>query len=347
MTPCFILPESVLAELARRDDPELRETALRTIAASASLRTQRTTFTQAVQQLGVGSAALAGLTPDSGERKSVYDVGHGTESDLSGELRRKEGGGPDPDGAVNEAYDGADRTHDFYREVFGRESVDGKEMELISSVHFGTDFDNAFWNGLQMVYGDGSGRVLAKGSLTKDIAVVAHEITHGVVQFTAGLRYRGQSGALNEHMADAFGSMCKQYVAHQAANEADWLIGAGVLGSALHGAALRSMKAPGTAYDLDNQPAHMKDYADTSEDNGGVHINSGIPNKAFYLAATGLGGFSWETAGKVWYHALSTKLGEDSDFKATADATVTSARELYGDKEAEIVSSAWTEVGVR
>ncbi|KAA9161646.1 M4 family metallopeptidase [Amycolatopsis acidicola] len=346
MTPCFILPQVVLDRLAEREDPEVRAAALRTIAASAALRTQRTAFTQVVQQLQVNSTALATLTPDSGERKSVYDVAHGEEEDLPGEPERKEGEGPVADVAVNEAFDNADRTHDFYREIFARESVDAKGMELISSVHFGTAFDNAFWNGLQMVYGDGSGRVLAVGSLTKDLAVVAHEITHGVVQFTAGLRYQDQSGALNEHMADAFGSMCKQYAAGQTADEADWLVGAGVLGSALHGKALRSMKEPGTAYDMDDQPAHMKDYDHTARDNGGVHINSGIPNKAFYLVATRLGGHSWEVAGKVWYDALTRKLAERSDFKAAAEATVASATELYGDKEAEVVRACWKEVGV-
>jgi Zn-dependent metalloprotease len=352
---CFILPQVVLSALAEReDDAELRATALRTLLASASLRTQRAAFTQVVQQLEVSAADLSKLTGSTGERKTVYDVDHGGEADLPGALKRSEGEQPVGDPAVNEAYDNADHTYDFYRDVFQRKSVDGEGLELVSSVHFGTDFDNAFWNGLQMVYGDGSGRVLAKGSLTRDIAVVAHEITHGVVQYTAGLRYSKQSGALNESFADAFGSQVKQYVAKESAADADWLIGEGILGSALHGEALRSMKAPGTAFDLDNQPAHMNDYVDLPDDNdprhdhGGVHVNSGIPNKAFYLVATELGGNSWDKAGHVWYDALATRLRPNSDFKAAAEATVASAGDLYGKGSAEekTVSAAWREVGV-
>ncbi|HEU5472632.1 MAG TPA: M4 family metallopeptidase [Actinophytocola sp.] len=349
---CFILPQVVLLEAAERGDAEARRTAMNTIEMSAGLRSRRTALTDVVRLLGVDVAGLRGLNPTAEERKTVYDLA-GSE-DLPGTRARGEGDDPVADVAVNQAFDHADRTHDFYRDVLRRESVDGIGMELVSSVHFGTAFDNAFWNGSQMVYGDGSGRFLAVGSLTKDIAVVAHEITHGVVQFTAGLRYRKQSGALNESFADVLGAVVKQFVAGETADQADWLIGEGILGSEIRGEALRSMKAPGTAFEHDSQPAHMNDFKDLPDDgnprndHGGVHINSGIPNKAFYLAATKLGGHSWEHAGPIWYHALVNGLGPDSQFVDAANATIDSAVALYGKgHETETaVRRAWEEVGV-
>jgi Zn-dependent metalloprotease len=352
---CSILPQVVLVELAEQGNAELRDHAARTLAASAAMRSRRSTLSEIVQRLGVDTANLGAMLATTGENKTVYDADHGGDNGLPGVKKRGEGDQPNADTAINEAYDNADLTHDFYRDIFKRDSMDDLGMELVSSVHFGTDFDNAFWNGLQMVYGDGSGRILAKGSLTGDISVVAHELTHGVVQFTAGLRYSKQSGALNESNADVFGSMVKQYAAKETADKADWLIGEGILGSALHGAALRSMKEPGTAFDHDRQPAHMEHYVDLPDDSnprndhGGVHVNSGIPNKVFYLVATRLGDFSWEQAGPIWYDALTKRLRPDSTFQDAANATIASASELYGEgKDAEkAVRSAWKEVGVR
>jgi Zn-dependent metalloprotease len=349
---CFILPQVVLLEAADRNE-DLREHAMQTVAASASFRTQRTMLTEMVQLLGVREARLGSLTPE-GDTNTVYDVQHGSWSDLPGERKRGGNDAAVADEAVNQAFDNAGRTYDFYRDVLHRNSVDDQGMELVSSVHFDTDFDNAFWNGAQMVYGDGSGRFLAKGSLTAAQDVVSHELTHGVVQFTAGLRYSKQSGALNESFADAMGSVVKQYYAKEAASKADWLVGAGILGSDMHGVALRSMKDPGTAFEGDRQPGHMQNYVDLPDDNnprndhGGVHINSGIPNKAFYLAATRLGDHSWDKAGPIWYDALVNRLRPNSQFKDAAEATIASAAALYGEgQDAEkAVRSSWEEVGV-
>src|SRR4029079_944922 len=138
-------------------------------------------------------------------------------------------------------------------------------------------------------------------------------LTHGVTQDEAQLVYSNQSGALNESLSDVFGSLIKQFSLNQTADQADWLIGAGLLTKQVNGVALRSMKAPGTAYNdpvlgKDPQPAHMKDYVNTISDNGGVHINSGIPNHAFYLIATQIGGNAWEKAGQIWYLTLRDKL---------------------------------------
>lgn len=197
-------------------------------------------------------------------------------------------------------------------------------------MHYGQDYDNAFWNGHQMVFGDGDGEIF--GDFTACVDVIGHELTHGVTQFTAGLQYQDQPGALNESVSDVFGSLVKQHSLGQDAAHADWLIGAGLLAPGIQGVALRSMKAPGTAYDdprlgKDPQPAHMRDYVDTTDDNGGVHINSGIPNHAFYLLATALGGQAWDRAGRIWYDALTGgRLAADADFTAFARATVAAAK---------------------
>src|SRR5262249_13419300 len=208
--------------------------------------------------------------------------------------------------------------------------------------------DNAFWNGMQMVYGDGDGVLFQR--FTKSLDVVGHELTHGVTQYEAGLSYSGQSGALNESFSDVFGSLVKQWKMKQTAAQADWLIGAGLLARGVKGKALRSMAAPGTAYDdpnlgKDPQPANMKDYYKGSDDNGGVHINSGIPNHAFYLVATTLGGNAWNRAGKIWYDTLINQLRPNSSFTDAANATIASASKLFGARGDEIsaVKSAWRE----
>ncbi len=348
---CFIVPPVVLAQLAEEGTAEDRTAAVNTLAASATLRAQRAL----VQELGLRGAALSKLGPPPGEKRTIYDMKSGGLSNLPGQKARGEGDPPSSDAAVNEAYDGADQTYDFYKEVLERTSLDDDGMELVSSVHYGKAYDNAFWNGRQMVYGDGSGRIIAAGSLTKDIAVIAHEMTHGVVQFTAGLRYSKQSGALNESFSDVVGSMVKQWVNKETASKADWLVGEGVLGAALlPGKALRSMKDPGKAFKFDNQPGHMDDYQDLPDDNdpnndnGGVHINSGIPNRAFYLAATALKGCSWDRAGLVWYDTLANELRANSNFVDAAEATVESAKRLFKEdaEVAQAVEDAWRKVGV-
>jgi Zn-dependent metalloprotease len=349
---CHIAPPDLLAEVVREGSPEEREAALRTIVASASMRARRQITSSFMREVGSGFQGLGPLAPPSSENLSVYDVENQGASALPGKKVRGEGDPPVADAAVNEAYDGAADTFTFYRDVYDRDSIDDKGMEIISSVHYGVDFDNAFWNGTQMVYGDGSGRIFVKGSLTKAIDVIGHELTHGVTGATAGLRYSLQPGALNESMSDVFGSLVKQYVNKQTAAAADWLIGEGTLVASL-GKALRSMKDPGTAYKGDRQPGHMRDYVDLpddndpSNDNGGVHINSGIPNHAFALAAIAIGGNAWEKAGRIWYATLTQRLRSDSDFAAAAAATVAVAGELFGDKaEQQAVHDAWVQVGV-
>jgi Zn-dependent metalloprotease len=350
---CLIAPLYLLARIAEEGDPEARNGALHTLTVSAGLRAQRAVVGHLVRQLGLDVAAAPFLAPQPGAHVSAYDAKNG--GDLPGTKMRGDGDPASADEAVNQAYDGAETTYGFYKDLFGRDSVDNKALELVSSVHYSTDFDNAFWNGSQMVYGDGSGRLFEVGGMTKAIDVIGHELTHGVTQFTAGLHYAGQSGALNESISDVFGSLVKQRTLGQTADQADWLIGAGILGPALQpGVALRSMKAPGTAHKFDQQPADMSAYMNLPiddnprNDHGGVHINSGIPNRAFQLAATAIGGNAWEKAGKIWYVTLTQHLQPDSDFRAAADATVAVAGELFGagGAEEQAIHDAWQTVGV-
>jgi Zn-dependent metalloprotease len=176
-----------------------------------------------------------------------------------------------------------------------------------------------------------------------------------VTQYESNLFYQGQSGALNESFSDVMGIQVKQRILNQTAEQADWLIGAGMFTSKVNGVALRSMKAPGTAYDdpvigKDPQPANMKDYVRTSKDNGGVHINSGIPNHAFYLVATELGGYAWEKAGKIWYNAfLLGRVRSRATFQDAANVTSKVAGELFGigSSEQKAVKDGWAGVGIK
>lgn len=315
-----------------------------------------------------GRATAAGTTPSTAPgaatsavpeaelrpRRSIHDAAGGTA--LPGRLVRAEGADPTGDPSADEAYDGLGATWELYARAFGRDSLDGAGMELVASVHYGQDFANAYWDGEQMVFGDGDGVYFT--SFTGAVDVIGHELTHGVVQHTAGLIYLAQPGALHESIADCFGAMTAQHQRGQRAEEADWLIGAGLFTDAVQGVALRSMKAPGTAYDdpvlgKDPQPDSMAHYADlphdAENDNGGVHINSGIPNRAFYLAATGIGGRTEEGAGLLWYDALTRGgLPRDADFATFAAATLAAAEARHGADSAvrAAVAEAWRTVGV-
>jgi Zn-dependent metalloprotease len=202
-----------------------------------------------------------------------------------------------------------------------------------------------------MVYGDGDGQIFNRFTMSLD--VIGHELTHGVTQYEAAPKYQGQPGALNESLSDVFGNLVKQYKLNQTVDKADWLIGAGLFSRKIKGVALRSMKSPGTAYDdptigKDTQPARMKDYVNTSSDNGGVHINSGIPNRAFYLTAVEIGGKAWESAGNIWYITLRDRLRERSDFQEMANLTYGVAGSIFGkdSKEQKAVFKGWEAVGL-
>lgn len=348
---CSIAPPELLGRLAVDGDPRQREAAVRALATSAAIRSQRAVMGRLNRQLNVNLGQLIGFEVTPERRLTVYDNQNRGRTFLPGVRARDWGQPPVKDQAVNQAHDGSNTTYGFYRDIFARNSLDDAGLELVSSVHYGVAFDNAFWDGAQMVYGDGSGQIFQVGGLTRSLDVIAHELTHGVTELSAGLIYSKQPGALNESFSDVFGSLVKQYSAGQLAADADWLIGEGILVPEL-GRALRSMDQPGTAYSGDNQPGHMDDYADLPDDNdprndnGGVHINSGIPNRAFALAATALGGYAWEKAGKIWYTVLTTRLRANSQFKEAAQATVDVAGALFSTDEQTAVRDAWREVGV-
>jgi len=342
-----ILPPHVLRNIARYGSAEQREAALNTLALDQTLRTTRLTFSLA------GGLKIphpeAALAPPQ-EKRTIHDAQN--KQRLPGKLVRAEGQAPVSDKAADEAYDGLGDTFNFYLKAYSRNSIDNAGMPLVASVHFGRNYDNAFWNGKQMVFGDGD-NVLFTG-FTGSTDVIGHELTHGVTGSEANLTYQGQSGALNESISDVFGSMVKQYKLKQKAEDADWLIGAGILAPGINGKALRSMKEPGTAYDdpklgKDPQPATMAGYLDTAEDNGGVHTNSGIPNHAFYLAAAAIGGYSWEKAGQIWYDTLvDHNLKANASFATFANLTVSHAGSRYGANslEQKAVLDAWSKVGV-
>nr|WP_314842029.1 M4 family metallopeptidase [uncultured Microbacterium sp.] len=278
--------------------------------------------------------------------RTISDAGN--TQNLPGVVVRTEDDGPVDDVSVNEAFDGLGATFEMLLSAFGRNSLNDAGAPLDATVHYGVDYDNAFWDGERMVFGDGDGEVFV--GFTSSTTVIGHELAHGVVQYTADLEYQGQPGALNESIADVFGALTEQYLLGQSAADATWLIGAEIFTEAVQGKALRSMIEPGTAYDDDElgkdpQPAHMSDFVRTTEDNGGVHINSGIPNRAFALFAIDLGGNAWETAGLVWYRALTGGLSSTATFTEFADATVAAASAI-DEATAEAARRAWTTVGV-
>lgn len=356
LDPIFcILPPHMLDEIIRNGTPAQRTFALQTIATSERLRSHRNVMTDRKARSALGTMAAVDTGLAAGKQRTVYDAKNGTS--LPGTVARAEGDPPTADVAVNEAYDGSGATYDIYQSIYGRDSIDGNGMKLDSTVHYQKGYDNAFWNGKQMVYGDGDEDQPVEERLfnrfTIAIDVIGHELTHGVTQFEANLRYLAQSGALNESFSDVFGSLVKQFNLHQTASEADWIIGEGLFTPNVNGVGIRSMKAPGTAYNdpvlgKDPQPAHMKDYVSTLNDNGGVHINSGIPNHAFYITSLELGGNAWEKAGAIWYRTLTEKLSTDSNFADAANLTFVAAGELYGANslEQQAVVKGWAEVGL-
>lgn len=349
---CPIAPPTLLLRVAETGPADARDAALRTLVTTEALRGRRLALARTLRRLDLSPARLGFVTAADTASNTVYDAGGGEQ--LPGRRVRGDGDPPVADTAVNQAWDGAGDTAAFYREEYGRNSIDDRGFDLVSTVHFGTDYDNAFWNGEQMVYGDGGGGVFVRGGLTSALDVIAHELTHGVTQFSADLTYAAQSGALNESFSDVFGILVKQRATGTGAAEADWLIGEGILEPSL-GRALRSMIAPGTAYAGDEQPADMDGYVDLPvdddprNDNGGVHINSGIPNRAFAEAARAIGGNAWEAAGGIWYETLTRRLGPDADFATAAATTIAVATERFGadSAPAQAVRGGWDAVKVR
>lgn len=333
---CHFLPPYLLARIAanRPERAELWRTCLRH---DAELRARRDT------RLEERSGPLT-TDPDW-----VVHSADNTAT-LPGRVVRSAGEPASGDPAVDEAADGIVGSLAMFEEVYQRDSYDAAGATVSATVHYEQDYANAFWDGTQLVFGDGDGEIVAR--LTRAVDVVGHELAHAVIEHTAGLAYFGQAGALNESVSDVFAACLEQRLLGQTATEADWLIGSELFLPGVNARGLRDMANPGTAYDdpslgKDPQPAHMDDYVTTTDDNGGVHINSGIPNRAFHLAATGIGrlegaGSSAEGAGRIWYDALiGGEVGPLTGFAGFAAATLAMAGE-----HTDTVSRAWQAVGV-
>jgi Zn-dependent metalloprotease len=339
---CQIIPTKLLERLAR--DRQLDAETRRAFAEAARMepiwRGLRDVHTVAV--LARRGMPYPPATPAAPPTVSVFDCEHGRSlpgKPVARPARSK-------DSTARRTFDETTAVARFYQSCFGRNSVDGEGMTLLSSIHYGRNYNNAFWDGRQMTYGDGDGSIFLDFTRSND--VIAHELTHGVTQYSAALEYEDQPGALNESISDVFGSMFRQWREREPVDKADWLIGADIMGPAATGrgyVCLRDLASPGAKHCLSPQPAHMRDYIAR----GDPHDNSGIPNHAFYLCASALGGRSWERAGQVWYRALTNPAAKPGlGFSDFARLTRQVARSLFGQTSEVLkaVGAAWRAVGV-
>jgi Zn-dependent metalloprotease len=336
---CFFVPPHIVDHMAKATAADGLEpgAAQRTAVASDKLRQQRRYAT---------NASLATLTPPQPGKadRQVYDDKNQWDYDV--QLVRGEGDQPVTGATANAAYDALGATRSFYKEVLGRDSIDNVGSTLVADVNFGELYDNAFWDGQRMVFGNGDNIIFK--DFTGDVDVPGHELTHGVTQYTAGLQYTDQPGALNEAFSDIFGSCVDMYANNRDAGEHNWLIGEDVMADGLYGEAIRSMSHPGTAYDNslmghDPQPDSMAGYVP----GGDPHLNSGIINRTFYLTALDLGAFP---AAKIWYAALQN-LWPTAQFADAAHVCGEMARILARDgvvarQAPQTVRAAFHEVGI-
>ncbi|ADV51226.1 Bacillolysin [Cellulophaga algicola DSM 14237] len=304
---CHIVPEHILAALAKRGSKNCKKTLNDT---RRILEKRNTLLNGLLQQK---------LATGEGDRK-IYDCENKFEQRVT--LSISEGDALTDDATANSAYDTSGFVRAYFKDTFNLNSVNGEGMDLVSNVHYGENYNNAFWDGDEMTYGDGD-QVDFK-DFASAIDVVAHELTHGITQFMANLEYEGQPGALNEHFSDVFGTIIKQKYLDQSLEEADWLIGNTIVTETFPGVALRSMKAPGTANDFDTQPDHMDWYYAGPEDHQGVHINSGIPNKAFYLCCLEIG---IDNCALLWFETLKF-LWRTANFNDMLEVLLTTAELL-------------------
>lgn len=246
------------------------------------------------------------------------------------------------DPAAVDAHYYAGVVYDYYKAKFGRSGINNANMTMNSTVHYSRNYVNAYWNGSQMVYGDGDG--VQSVALSGGLDVIGHEMTHGVDDYEAGLIYENQSGALNESFSDVFGTFIEFYAQ---SSKADYLIGEDIWTPNKAGDALRSMADPTLYGDPDNMSGYVNSPNTQAGDWGGVHTNSGIPNKACYLTATN-SAIGVAKAEQIYYRALCNYLTSSSDFHAARVALAQAAADLYGAGSAEVaaVNSAWTAVGV-
>ena len=305
---CHFIPDVVFEEL-EKEGYDVEKPVQNVV--DKSLRTRR-----------MGLMTMARALPQIGNNEQyVYDSKNSRNTQFN--LVRKDGDAPVLDDDVNAVFDNGNIVKEYFLKILGWHSIDDNALDLVSNVHYMVKYNNAFWDGEQMIFGDGDSTNFK--NFARALDVTAHELTHGVVQYTANLEYRGQSGALNEHFADVFGSAIKQYYMKQNEKTANWLIGELCLSGRFQGKAIRSMKAPNDAnVVMMPQPDSMATIFKGASDNYGVHINSGIPNHAFYLTAMGIG---TQNASVLWFEALKI-LKPTSKFKDLHKALTKAAKPL-------------------
>lgn len=338
---CSIIPNDVLRRLS--EDPDLPDAVRASMADAAAVDLQMRLVREQNRRLtSITSALTQNVEVAAAPAVTVYDCAHG--SVLPGTYVKDAASSTDQ--TAKRAALATRAVADFYQQAFGRNSIDGCGMTMISSIHYGVDFNNAFWNGTQMTYGDGDQKIFI--DFTKGNDVIAHELTHGVTQHSLQLTYVNEAGGLNESISDVFGTMFRQWQAGQTVEKADWLIGKDIMGplAIQRGfTCLRDMADPSAKHCLAPQPKHISDYRPGMD----PHQSSGIPNLAFTTAAKAIGGKSWEKIGKVWYQAV-TKAGPKPNLRMKAFATSTrQAAKLLFPKEPAVltaVDNGWKSVGL-
>lgn len=279
----------------------------------------------------------------------TYDGNNGTS--LPGTLRCSGSTCNTGDAAVDDAHNNAGTTYDYYSAKFGRDSLNNAGMTMTSTAHHRVNYNNAFWNGSQMVYGDGDGSTFI--ALSRDLDVVAHELTHGVTDNESDLIYQNESGAMNEALSDIFAAAAEAW-AEGGINSNTWKLGEDIYTPGTSGDALRYLNNPtadGQSYD------YYPERYTGSADNGGVHLNSGIGNLAFYLMVEGgthprgktsinVPAIGLSKAEQIFYYAQVNCLTASSNFEATRNCTAQGASSLYGTTEVNAVHDAWDAVGV-
>ncbi|MPY61269.1 M4 family metallopeptidase [Streptomyces spongiae] len=341
---CQFVPPHILDHIAKVTGVDTREPHPATLSATASKQ-----FRDRRARSMIDLATLTTPRPGKSDRV-IHDAQNQWDLTSAQQIRGESDPAVGTPKNANTAYDHVGAVRTFYAEVLGRDSIDHRGMDINVYVNFGVEFDNAFWDEKNIVLGNGDGTIFTDFSKSPD--VLGHELTHGVVQYTAKLEYQGQSGALNEHFADVFGSLMEQHMRKEDAGTANWLIGDEVMAEDQYGEALRSMAHPGTAFDnpimgKDPQPAHMSGYFPGPEDNQGVHINSGIPNRAFYLVAMEIG---TTQAGLIWYAGLqnlwATAKFADAATVLSAQARILARENKVARNAAQTVRSAFRDVGI-
>jgi Zn-dependent metalloprotease len=337
---CCFVPKDVLTRLSgdKTLSAELRQASAFTSRVSdelRKLRTQAGEVTTASQSVGAHMLTLA-----AAPKVTVYDCKHSQTLPGSPVPSPK----ASKDGTAKRAFGETSKVAEFYKKVFKRNSIDDAGMTLMSSVHYGTNFNNAMWNGSQMVYGDGDSKIFI--DFTNGNDVIGHELTHGVTQHTLQLAYKGDAGGLNESLSDCFGSMFRQWEANQDVASADWLIGSDIMGPTAKAkgySCLRNMANPADKKALAPQPTKFSQVTPGMD----PHYSSGPPNLAFCNACKALGGKSWEKIGQVWYAAMTgSGPHPNMTMKEFANRTRQVAGQLYGSDPTvgAAVDTGWTSV---